>query len=82
MATFKVCNAARMNIVGFVQWENNKNYNELMALLVQEGYVKNPEDYYLKVEDYGMSFSINDRKLYREVLFLSLYVEPIPDLSQ
>lgn len=82
MATYKVTNVSRMNIVGYVDWKANKNLEDLLKTLQKNGFIKNHLDFYAVAENYGLSFAIIERKRNSEFLFLSLHIEPSPELTQ
>lgn len=75
MHTWEIRNAVRKNIVGEFFWENNKKYNDLLQELKIQGHIKDVHDYYVCVESFGLAFSICERKLNSEVLYLKLKVE-------
>jgi hypothetical protein len=82
MATYKVANAARMNVVGYIEWQNNKKYDDLLKILESHKYIIDAHSYWVMVENFGLSFAILDRKRNGEHLYLSLHIEPTPDLEQ
>ncbi len=75
-------NISRLNVVGYVEWKKSKDLNELLKVLEKTGYLKNSKDYYVLAENFGLSFAIIDLKRNSEFLYLTLNVEPTPELSQ
>ena len=75
MCSWELRNACRKNIVGTIEWENTKKYNELLQVLKQDGHIDSIDNHYVCVESFGLAFSVCEKRLNSEVLYLKLSVE-------
>lgn len=82
MASFKVTSVSRMNIVGYIDWSLSKKYSEILTVLEERKYIQSAKDYYVLPENHNLCFAIIDAKRNSEFLFLSLNIEPSPELQQ
>lgn len=75
MSTWELRNACRKNVIGTLEWENTKKYNDLLVLLKQSGHIPDIDSHYVIVESFGLAFSVCEKKLNSEVVYLKLYVQ-------
>lgn len=75
MSTWELRNAVRKNVVGNINWINNKKYNDLLQELKVSGFIDDVSKYYVCVENFGLAFSVCERKLNSEVLYVKMKIE-------
>lgn len=76
MQTWEVRNAIRKNLLGLIEWENTKKYNDLIAVLKRDGFLTIDESKaQIFLESFGLAFSIIDSKSGSEILYVKLKVD-------
>jgi ribosomal protein S8 len=75
MTTWEVRNALRKNVLGVIEWENTKKYNDLLAVLKQANYIQDENKIQIFVESYGLAFSLIDRITGSEVAYVKLKID-------
>jgi hypothetical protein len=74
MQTWEVRNALRKNVLGEVEWENDKQYNNLLKILKEANLIQNENKLQIILESYGLAFSLIDRDTGSEIVYVKLRI--------